>query len=265
MPIRTDYAPGEFCWIDLNAHDLKAAAAWYAGLFGWTHSIMDTPGGGPPYAFFHHAGGVVGGVGQMSDEMKAHGVPPMWNSYVSTEDCHAVEAKVRELGGTVTVPTMDVPNHGRLAFFMDPEGASFAAWQATAAEPVPTVIHQAGALCWNELMCKDTAKAKAFYADLFGWEYKAMPMQDFDYTMIRNADSDAGGLMPMNGPQFEGVPPHWLVYFAVDDVAASSAKAESTGGRVVVPPTKVDAGIFSVIGDPQGGVFGLFDLSGKDC
>ena len=43
MPIRKDFKTGEFCWIDLAAHDLKAAAAWYGELFGWK-AVNLTPG-----------------------------------------------------------------------------------------------------------------------------------------------------------------------------------------------------------------------------
>ena len=68
MPARTDFAPGEFCWIDLSAHDLEAAAAWYGDLFGWTLTKVPT-GGGPPYAFFMMGEAAIGGIGQMSDEM----------------------------------------------------------------------------------------------------------------------------------------------------------------------------------------------------
>ena len=50
MPIRNDFNPGEFCWVDLNAHDLAAAAAWYDELFGWKHVAQETHGG-PPYGF----------------------------------------------------------------------------------------------------------------------------------------------------------------------------------------------------------------------
>ena len=264
MPVRTDFAPGSFCWIDLNAHDLEAALSWYGAVFGWTHTMAETPGGGPPYAFLLQEGAVVAGAGQMSDEMKAQGIPPLWNSYVATADCAATEAKVRELGGTVTVPTMEVPGHGRLAFFLDPEGASFAAWQGSGDAPGLRVGDH-GSLSWNELMSRDTAAARSFYGALFGWEFRDMPMEGVDYAVIVNAGQDAGGFMPMAGPQFEGVPAHWLVYFEVDDCAATTEKVASTGGAVMVPPTPVPVGTFSVVRDPQGGVFCLITATGQPC
>ena len=261
MPVRNDFAPGEFCWVDLNAHDLDAAVAWYGDLFGWSHQKMETPGGAPPYAFFLKGEAAIGGIGQMSDEMKAQGIPPMWNSYIATEDCEATEAKVKEVGGTVTVPTMEVPGHGKLAFFMDPEGASFAAWQVTGAGGPGVLVNEPVSLCWNELMTRDTQKASEFYGRLVGWDFAAMPMGDIEYVMIKNAGKDAGGLMPMAGPQFEGVPAHWLVYFAVADCDEVGAKVQSTGGKVIVPTTEIRVGKFSVLNDPQGAVFSVITLT----
>ena len=207
MPVRSDFKPGEFCWVDLSAHDLEAALAWYGKMFDWTHMKMDTPGGGPPYAFFQKGEAVIGGIGQMTDEMKGQGIPPMWNSYICSADCSATEAKVREIGGTVTVPTMDIPGHGKLAFFLDPEGASFAAWQSTSDAGPGVLVNEPGGLCWNELMTRDTAKASSFYGSLVGWEFDAMPMGNIDYTMIKNGGKDAGGMSSWMAPSSRASPP----------------------------------------------------------
>ncbi len=265
MPVRNDFAPGEFCWVDLNSHELKSAVAWYGELFGWSHQVMETPGGGPPYAFFQKGDSVVGGVGEMTDEMKSMGIPPMWNSYISTSDCTATEAKVQELGGTVTVPTMEVPGHGKLAFFLDPEGASFAAWQNTNPEAPGMMVTDPGSLSWNELMTRDSSKAQEFYGKLAGWEFAPMPMGDIDYTIVKNGGKDAAGMMPMDGPQFEGIPAHWLVYFAVADCDEIANKAQQSGGRVNVPPTDIPIGKFAVLADPQGAVFAVVTVTNPDC
>ncbi len=261
MPVRSDFSPGEFCWIDLSANDLESAAAWYSEMFGWTHHLMEAPAGGPPYAFLMKGDAVVAGLGELNDEMKSAGVPPMWNSYIATADCAATEAKVAELGGTVTVPTMEVPGNGKLAFFLDPEGASFAAWQTTNPESPGMLVQEPGSLSWNELMTRDSAKASEFYGSLVGWQFAAMPMGDVNYTMLKNDGKDAGGMMPMDGPQFEGIPAHWLVYLTVEDCADTAAMAEATGGKVNVPPMEIPVGKFSVLSDPQGAVFGVIQLS----
>ena len=206
---------------------------------------------------------MTGGVGQMSDEMKSQGIPPMWNNYVCSADCAATEAKVRALGGTVTVPTMEVPGHGKLAFFMDPAGATFAAWESLSEAGPGLLVEGHGSLSWNELMTRDTDQARSFYGELFGWDFAPMPIEGIEYTLLKHGDKDAGGMMAMAGPQFEGVPPHWLVYFAVDDCEAIAAKAEATGGRINVPPTEIPVGKFTLLSDPQGAVFCAITLKAE--
>jgi predicted enzyme related to lactoylglutathione lyase len=263
MPVRFDFQPGEFCWIDHTAHDLEAASAWYSELFGWTPAPQDTHGG-PPYTFFLKGEAAAAAGGQMDDAMKAQGIPPLWNSYVCVEDSAATEKRAAELGATITVPTMEVPGHGKLCFLMDPSGASLALWQPVGErQGVLTAEH--GGLSWNELMCRDVAGAREFYGQLFGWEYLDMPMEDINYTIIKNQDKDAGGIMAMDGEQFEGVPNHWMVYFAVDDCAATAAKVAETGGTVCVPPTEIPVGSFSVLIDPQGCTFSVITLKEADC
>lgn len=268
MTIRDDFQPGEFCWIDLSAHDMPKAIEFYGQLFGWQAMQQETQGG-PPYAFFVDGQNGCAAVGQMSDEMKAQGIPPMWNSYVCVADCAASEAKAKELGATITVPTMEVPGHGKLCFMLDPDGGSIALWQTTSKSGPGLKIHEPGSLAWNELMCRDVDKAKQFYGALFGWEFVDMPMTspagEMTYTMARSGDTDVAGMMPMVGPQFEGVPTHWMVYFAVDNCADMTQKAEGLGGKVLVPPMTIQVGTFSCVSDVQGGTFSMIQRSNADC
>ena len=50
-----------------------------------------------------------------------------------------------------------------------------------------------------------------------------------------------------------------LVYVATDDVQASLAKAESLGGKTLVPKTEIPKiGWFGIFADPTGNKVGLF-------
>lgn len=266
MPARTDFTPGEFCWIDLTAHDLDAAAAWYGELFGWSRMDMPAPGDGPPYAFFLKGETAAAGVGQMSEEMQSRGIPPLWNSYVGVEDCEATEKNAAELGGTVVLPTQEIPGHGKLCFITDLEGGSIAFWQSVGQSQNPVFTTEPGGLSWNELLCRDTAKAREFYGALFGWTFADMRMKDmngsdFNYTLISTpGGTQTGGMMTMAGPDWEGMPTHWMVYFATADIDAAAAQVAETGGKVVVPPTPIQVGKFSVVSDPQGGHFSLIQM-----
>jgi predicted enzyme related to lactoylglutathione lyase len=122
-----------------------------------------------------------------------------------------------------------------------------------------------GTFCWMELLTRDAAKAKAFYTELLGWNTSEMPMPGEDcegvYTMFSpgGPDESVGGMFEMAGPEFEGVPPHWMAYIAVESVDDSTAKAQQLGAEVKCPPMDIPGiGRFSIIADPTGAVVSLF-------
>jgi len=82
-----------------------------------------------------------------------------------------------------------------------------------------------------ELHTGDLAKAKVFYSSLFDWKLQDIPMPDGgSYTMINVGEGTGGGMMSTPA---SGVPPHWLAYVGVDDVAAATEKARALGAAVV--------------------------------
>ncbi len=258
MSERTSYAHGTPSWADLVAHDMDAAMQWYGDLFGWSAHEQDT-GGGPRYAMFYLNGKPVAGIGQMGEEMKGQDAPPLWNTYIAVDDAAAVEARVKELGGSVTVPTMPVLDAGIMAFHRDPKGANFGVWQAVNHHGAG-LVNEPGAMCWNELATKDIAAAKDFYGQLFGWTCATTQMGPTKYTEVRVAGDMVAGMLPMN-EEWGDTPPHWMTYFCVADVDATAKKIAETGGTVCVPPTDIPPGRFAVVSDPQGGTFSVITLA----
>jgi uncharacterized protein len=121
--------------------------------------------------------------------------------------------------------------------------------------------HAAGSFCWIELHTSDQKAAKSFYASLFGWTPQDMPMGPNDfYTIFKLQGRDAAAGCTLRPDETSmGVPPHWLIYIAVDDVEAAAAKAEQLGGKILAPPFDVmDAGRMAVVQDPTGAVFCLW-------
>ena len=109
-----------------------------------------------------------------------------------------------------------------------------------------------------ELHTGDVAKAKEFYSKLFDWKLEdiTMPGGGGDYTMINVGEGTGGGIMTSVSPD---VPPHWLAYVGVDDVAASTAKAKALGAKVVQDVIEVGShGWMSIIVDPTGATFALW-------
>jgi predicted enzyme related to lactoylglutathione lyase len=105
-----------------------------------------------------------------------------------------------------------------------------------------------------ELRTRDVAKSKKFYAGMFNWKMKEFP--GMDYTTIDVGEGTGGGIMKNPMP---GGPDNWLPYILVDDVVASTKKAASLGATIAQDVTEVpDMGYFSVIIDPTGSAFGLW-------
>jgi len=111
------------------------------------------------------------------------------------------------------------------------------------------------AFCWHGVITPDTDAAKSFYAQALGWEVQTTPMGDEDATMFA-----AGGVprLHLSTPPEDGIPAHWDNYFRVEDVDASTAKAVANGGALLVPPTDIPPGRFSVVASPSGALLHLF-------
>lgn len=122
--------------------------------------------------------------------------------------------------------------------------------------------HKPGAFCWIELGTTDHNAAKKFYTSLFGWSTKDMPTGPSGvYTIfeLQGRAAAAGyGLNPAQRAQ--GVPPHWMLYMAVDKADTSAARAAQLGGTVVMQPFDVmDAGRMAVLTDPTGAYFCVWE------
>jgi hypothetical protein len=107
-----------------------------------------------------------------------------------------------------------------------------------------------------ELNSTDVAKAKGFYGKLFDWVLEDTPMGDLDYTVIKVGKGTGGGIMQQLIP---GAGSAWLPYVGVDDIKASTKKAQSLGAKVMKDVTEVPGmGWLSIIVDPTGALFGLW-------
>jgi predicted enzyme related to lactoylglutathione lyase len=84
------------------------------------------------------------------------------------------------------------------------------------------------------------------------------------YTEFMNGDTHAGGMMQIQ-PNMGPIPPHWRIYFAVEDCDQAFEKATSLGAKAFVPPMTIEnVGRFSTLSDPQGGVFSIIKLEPHD-
>lgn len=254
MPERTEYAPGTPSWVDIGT-DVERAKEFYGSLFNWSSQDAGPPEETGGYGFFLKNSKLVAGYGPQQSPG-----PPFWTTYVSVADADAIAKRVEAADGTVVIAPMDVMSAGRMAVFQDPQGVFISVWQPgehTGAQ----VVNEPGSLCWTELNSRDVEGSKAFYSAVFGWEPLTHAEGPMPYTEFQLGGESIAGMMQMPPMVPAEVPPHWLVYFAVDDTDATVAQAQELGGSVRMPPMDTPAGRLSVLGDPQGATFGVIRLS----
>ena len=257
-----EYKPGTFCWVELGTSDDQAAKKFYTELFGWDY--VDNPMGPDGlYTLLKLEGKDVGGLYKLLPDMVAQGIPPHWLSYVSVTNVDESAEKAKALGATIMSGPLDVSEIGRMAVVQDPTGAVFALWQPK--QHVGSGIYNVpGSFCWNELGTTDTEKAGEFYSKLCGWTRENFSESPIEYTMFKNGDRGAGGMYKIT-PDMGPIPPHWLVYFAVDDCDAKVQKAKELGGRVMKPADDIPGvGRFAILFDPQGAAFAIIKLENPD-
>ena len=220
---------------------------------------MDEPTDEPgvSYTMANRDGRTAAGMMQLSPQMAESGMPPVWTTCVSVVDLEQSVALVEPAGGTVLQPPMSVMDAGRMAVIADPSGAVFALWEA-AAHIGAEVVNEAGALVWNELTTPEPTEVLPFYEAVLGWTTEVTPMPEGEYFVFHVTGGNEQGIAGAMAPPMPGMPPFWSVYFQVDDVEATVAKASELGAQVLMEATEMEmVGTLAVMSDPQGAVFSL--------
>ncbi len=111
----------------------------------------------------------------------------------------------------------------------------------------------AGQMVHVEIPAGDTAKARAFWSGLFGWEFQAYEGSPSEYLMARFSDTQGGAIAAAEGS--ERCP---RVYFDVDDINAGAARVNELGGDASDPMPVPGMGWFATCTDGEGNGFGLW-------
>ncbi len=265
MPEVTSHAPGTPSWAELSTTDDTGALAFYGALFGWE----DEPNEIGPNWYYHMQktqGQYACSIYQQGEEERCQNVPPHWNTYFTVENVEDTMAKITGNGGQVVFGPMDVFDAGRMAMCQDPQGAHFAIWQPK--EHIGARIKQEpGAMFWHELLTPDQGAAIDFYVAALGVE-RGLVMEQNQYHMLNAGGTEVAGVMQIT-PDMGQFPPHWTVYFGVENADEAVAKAQSLGATVYVPATDIipfegqpPIGRFATLGDPQGAAFSVFQPMG---
>jgi predicted enzyme related to lactoylglutathione lyase len=106
-----------------------------------------------------------------------------------------------------------------------------------------------------EINARDARRVQEFYSDLFGWKVDANNPMNYGLVDTGSKRGPNGGIAQAddNNPA-----PSVTFYVGVDDLQRYLDKAESLGGRTVVPPTEIPGMVtLAMFADPEGNTIGI--------
>ena len=104
-----------------------------------------------------------------------------------------------------------------------------------------------------EITGKDASKLQQFYANLFGWNVDSNNPMNYGLVDTQTEDGINGGIA-----QEQESATRVTAYVQVDDLQAYLDKAESLGGKTILPPTMIpDTVTLAMFTDPEGNIMGM--------
>jgi predicted enzyme related to lactoylglutathione lyase len=242
---------GRFVWHELWTPNRSGAEEFYAQTVGWRMQPWQHD---ESYALF------VGPQGPVGAAVENRSATPQWLPVIATADVDATVAAATRLGARIHTEPASLPDAGRYAVLIDPQGASFgvhASGDAPTSESGPA---GAGEFSWHELATSVAPEeAFAFYAELFGWDeqsrYDMGPMGT--YLIFGRAGTQLGGIFDKGAAGRPGAA-YWLGYVNVEDLDAATERAKVGRASVLAGPMDVPGGDrIAQLMDPHGAFFAL--------
>lgn len=226
---------GSLFYFTLPGADIERAGRFYTGVFDW--ELHQGHAG-------YHVANVYPPMGLASNDSTD---PQVW---IEVDDINAAVAKVRELGGRAEEPVHY--DSGWSSECTDPQGVRFSL-------QVPTPEYrqaarrstESGELFYWSLPAPEAAESKAFYRELFGWEFGNPGNQGGMHIENRLPDGGLGGGR-------EGTHPE--LFFRVGDLDEAMVKIRNLGGTAEMAGEGPE-GRHAICVDDQGVSFGLSEPS----
>jgi predicted enzyme related to lactoylglutathione lyase len=134
----------------------------------------------------------------------------------------------------------------------------------------PTGEHHDGRIVWRDLLTNTPEASRAFYGELFGWEFET-PGLDIgfgggdDYMLIRHNGRLIGGIVDTHALGKSDNISQWITTMSVSDIDAVVARVAGAGGKVMAEPESIGSrGRMAVVEDATGAVFALLQTTEGD-
>ena len=245
---------GKVIWHDLITEDLASSRAFYEGMFGWSFEASKGTRG-EEYLLARNGNVLVAGLVAYNapDDGKKYS---RWLPYISVDNVEAAVARAADGGGRTLATPRDV-SLGRVAAIVDPQGAVIGLARSSIGDPDDSTTAPApGRPVWTELLADDPAVAATFYRTLAGYDVETTRRRGGEYIFLNDNGVSRAGIF--KNPTDKDYMPVWLTTFGVADPGAAAEKAESLGGKIILPASpELRDGTTAVITDPTGAILVL--------
>jgi predicted enzyme related to lactoylglutathione lyase len=208
------------------------------------------------------------GLGARSAE-HAH-LPLQWMPHMQVADVAASVERALALGGSVLMHAKADDGASQWAVLLDPNGAAFGIIPVVPAEAIhpdaSSASHDAatpvGRISWLDLTVSNASATRDFYREVIGWAVQNVEMEDggeryADYTMLGDDGNPAAGVCHARGANV-GLPPVWMLYLPVGDLAESLRRVQEEGGKIVTAAQGEDGEyVYAAVQDPVGAYLAL--------
>lgn len=195
-------------------------------------------------------------------------LPLQWMPHVQVSDVAASVAQALEQQGRELMHQKDERGQSQWAVLSDPNGAAFGIIPAVPSEAVPPTedasshpAERVGRISWLDLTVPDAVATRNFYQAVIGWSAREIEMQDAngryaDYVLCSDDGRAVAGVCHARGVNV-GLPPAWMIYLPVGDLAESLRRVRKGGGEVVRSAGGTGESALAVIRDPVGAYLAL--------
>ncbi|MDX1396766.1 MAG: VOC family protein [Gemmatimonadota bacterium] len=186
-------------------------------------------------------------------------LPLQWMPHIQVADVGASVKRALDLGGSEVMHGKDEDGNSQWAVLLDPNGAAFGLVPVVPAEAIPPIDADAasvGRIAWLDLTVENADATRDFYREVVGWSVQDVDMKDgdepyADYSMLDGDGEGAAGVCHARGRN-RGLPPVWLIYLPVGDLAESLRLVREEGGTVIKETAPDSRYASAVIQDPVG-------------
>ncbi len=233
-----------FVFADLSTYDLQVTKDFYSKVFGWQYTSSDGV-----YLTASNGRKEVSGLYETPPRFKAMNMPSFRMSYIQVVSIDETVAKAKQLGGIVELVDKN-QTIGEVALIRDTLGAGFTVYEGDWINA--RFANEPNALVWNELFVSSFSIVKPFYEGIFDWSFEATEDQRY---LINNIRNETIGAIQEIGNDIKGKKEYWGVFFGVNNIAATKAKALENGGTLVFEDDTITA-----LADPFGAFFHVVPL-----